>query len=486
LPGLGGGRRAYRLRGDPTKGAALDAPTAPHATAPIDRPEKLTGPARFWDLRRIRIALSITFAISVVVHWFLAPWNLLPPASGVEFKDPAGELSIPVDLLGPEETPPPPEPAPVPETPPEPTPNAGKDGPGKPDAGPKHEKDAGVKLATLDDAGVGEDGGSPLDAGEADGSAISDGGLVAMAEGGAPGSGGPRDPESMFGLQKAVNAGVQNVVLGVNVATIRKHAVGSRMGPILQAIPQWRDFLRGAPATVDPIRDTDWILIYGPSLIHTDKDAVLVRYNVADEAVDKTILSIGKTYDKGGAYDAGVPGVKGALGYADNAQRVFLRPQTRLLVIVPPSHAHEAAITFRKQVPRGPSATEAMRLIVHNPANQISIPGLKFSQAVSEIRIWIIPRSDGGADVFGEGDCSDAAAATESADRLTELLKRQNSIGVKFATRGLLNNAAVIADGSKIKLHLLASAEQLEAILQLAAAAMGAVVAPPAGGASQP
>ena len=105
------------------------------------------------------------------------------------------------------------------------------------------------------------------------------GGLIALADAGAsPGSGGPRDPESMFGLSKVVNAGVQNVVLGVNVQLIRKHPVGARMGPVLQALPQWRDFLKGAQTPVDPIRDTDWILIYGPSLIHTDKDAVLVRY----------------------------------------------------------------------------------------------------------------------------------------------------------------------------------------------------------------
>ncbi|MDF2697052.1 MAG: hypothetical protein K0S65_5435, partial [Labilithrix sp.] len=277
------------------------------------------------------------------------------------------------------------------------------------------------------------------------------------------------------------NAGVQNVVLGVNVALIRKHPVGSRMGPILQAIPQWRDFLKGAPSPVDPIRDTDWILIYGPSLIHTDKDAVLVRYNVSDEAVDGTISSIARTYDKGGAFDAGVPGVKASLGYADNAQRVFLRPQSKLLVIVPHSHAREAALAFRTQVPRGPSAKEAMRLIVHNPANQISIPGLKFSQSLTEIRFWILPRADGGADIYGEGDCTDAAAAIDSADRLTELLKRQNSLGVRFATRGLLNNVVVEADGSKIKLHIVANPEQLEAVLQLAAAALNAQVAPPTG-----
>lgn len=490
LPGFGKGR-GYPLRGDPTRGAALEAPTAPHATSPAAPPARLSGPARFWDGARIRVALALAFTLSLAAHWFVAPWNLLPDTSGIEFKDPEGELTIPVDLLG-EEPPPPPEPAPPPPTPADPTPDSAKDptAPGKPDAGPKivdAGADAAVPLVAVEDAGLvaDADGGAPVDAGEPDGGAPDDAGLVAVADaGGAPGSGGPRDPESMFGLSKVVNAGVQNVVLGVNVALVRRHPVGARMGPVLQALPQWRDFLKGAQSPVDPIRDTDWILIYGPSLIHTDKDAVLVRYNAGDDAVDATIASLARSYDKGGPYDAGVPGVVGSLGYADNAQRVFLRPQSKLLVIVPPSHAHEAAVTFRKQTPRGPPSTEAMRLVVRNPSNQISIPGLRFSQSLKEIRLWVIPRADGGADVYAEGDCTDEEAALDSAERLTELLKRQNSLGVRFATRGLLNNAAVVADGKKIKLHVLATPEQLEAVLQLVAAAVNAQVAPPSTGAA--
>jgi hypothetical protein len=486
LPGLGRGR-AYAFRGDPSRGAAREAPTAPHATSPADRPTKLSGPARFWDGGRVRIALVAAFALSLIAHWYVAPWNLLPPSSGLEFKDVNDPLSIPVDLIG-DDTPPPPESAPEPAKTADLPPSTTKDptAAGAKDAGAKpREVDAGLNLAAFEDAGGGGDGGDVrTDAGDGDAGAADDKGLVAMADGGAPGSNGPRDPESMFGMTKAVNAGVQNVVLGVNIQLIRKHPVGSRMGPILQAIPQWKDFLKGAQSPVDPIRDTDWILIYGPSLIHTDKDAVLVRYTASDEMVDQTIASIAKSYDKGGAFDAGVPGVKASLGWADNAQRVFLRPQSKLLVIVPPSHAREAARTYKTQAPRGPSPREAMRLVVRNPTNQISIPGLKFSASLKEIRLWIMPKADGGADVYAEGDCTDEAAAVDSADRLTELLKRQNSLGVRFATRGLLNKAVVVAEGSKITLHVEATPEQLEAVLQLAGAAVNANIAPPTQGPS--
>ncbi|MBX3227884.1 MAG: hypothetical protein KIT84_23015 [Labilithrix sp.] len=474
-----------RWRGDPTRGAELGAPTAPHAQ-PTAEGSELSGPARFWSLRRARIAFVLALVASSGVHWYVAPWNLLPQTSDVEFKDPAGELAIPVDMLGEEEaTPPPPEPAPPAPAQPEPTPNATDDQntPGKRDAGPPPiVEDAGVPLSTLDAGAEGVDGGEIVDAGveDGDGGLDSDAGLVAaLGDAGTPGADGPRDPAAMFGLSKIVNTGVQNIVLGVNTTLVRQHPVGGRLGPVLMALPQWRDFFKGSTTTFEPVRDSEWILIYGPSLIRTEKDAMLVKYNVDDAIVDRTISDVTKASPKGGPFDAGVPGVKASLGFADRSERVFLRPQPHLMVIVPPSHGHEAALVFKKQTPKGPSPAEAMRLIVKNPSQQIAIRGLKFAESLSEIRLWIIPRDDGGADVYAEGDNTDAEAAADNAERLNELLRNVNSIGVRIATRGLLNQAKVDADGKKIKLHVVATQEQLEAILQLVAASLNVTLPPP-------
>lgn len=479
--------------GDPTQGADLIAPTAPHARPSAEEPEKLSGPAKFWSVRRVRTALFVATAISLCIHWYLTPWRLLPSSSGIELKDPGGELAIPVDFITDEPPAPatPPPPAPV-EPPPVPVEKAtDPNAPAAHDAGPpKKPKDAGVPLAVDLDAGA-------LDASdESDASTLFTDGGVALAEdggSGAPGAHGPRDPASMFGLSKVVNTGTVNVVLGVNIAVIRKHPVGGRIGPVLAAIPQWRDFLKGAQQAVDPIQDVDWILIYGPSLIHTEKDAVLVKYNASDAAMDRAIEGITKLYDKHGTFESGVPGIRGTLGYADNAVRAFMRPQSHLLVIVPESHTREAAQVFSKQTPKGPPPKEAMRLVVKNPSNQIAIRGLKFASSITEIRLWIVPRDndagpDGGADIYAEGDCTEEEACADSADKLTEVIKNQNSIGVRIATRGIFNNAKVLAEGKKLKLHVEANQEQLEAVLQLVAAAVNVNVPPPpgAGGAAIP
>jgi hypothetical protein len=300
----------------------------------------------------------------------------------------------------------------------------------------------------------------------------------------APGAAGPRDPGAMIGLPGLISAGTVNVTLVVNIAVIRTNPIGARMGPLLYGIPQWNDFMKGSQSTVDPIKDTDWILIYGPSLIHTDRDAVIVHYSISDDIVDQAVESIAKRYDKGGAFDAGVPGVKASLGHADNAERVFLRGQPHVLTIVPKDKATDfAKLMKRSSIKPKVIAGEALRLVVKDPWKQISIPGLKFSQSLKEIRLWIIPRaSDGGADVYIEGDCTDEAAAVDAADALTDLIKRQNTIIVRAATRGLLNNAKVEANGTHINSHVSASQEQLEALLQGVGAMLGANIAPPAGG----
>lgn len=469
------------LRGDARRGAADEAPTAPHATAPVDA-HKPGGPARFWDRRRLRLVLVLSSLLSLIVHAIVTPYDLVPDRNAIELKDVDGELGIPVDLLG-EEVPEPPPPPPTVAPEPTPTdPNASLPAKTR-DAGvPKKEPvDAGAPLAKPRDAGGDVlDGSVPTDGGEGDGGASDGGELVASADAGASGGGqGPSDPGSMIGMRGLLAAGEINVTLLVNVAVIRKDPIGARLGPVLTSLPQWRDFLKGSQAAIEPIRDTDWILIYGPSLIHTDRDAVIVHYNVPDAVVDRAVDVIAQSYDRGGPFDAGVPGVRASIGHADNAERVFLRVQPQVLVVVPKKNAVDFAKAMRR-APISPKVRpgEAMRLVVKDPWKQVAIPGLRFSQSVKEIRMWIVPTASGTADVFLEGDTTDEASAVQTAADLTEVLRRQNAGFVRIVTRGLLNDAKVEAEGTRMKLVIHATPEQMKAVFNAVAAMTGAQVEP--------
>ncbi len=463
----------FDFRGDPRIGAGEAAPTAPHATAPVRRDE--SGPARFWNASRARVMLLL-IVLALALHAPLTPWDV-DLGFKIEAKDVDGELSIPVDLVADDEPEKKEEPEPAPVGP---GPND-KPGPNARDAGPIP-RDAGHDAESLaTDAAVPNmtDGGAPSDAGTADAGELD--GAIATADGGAVPGGGPHDAAGLIGLKSLVDTGPQNIVLVVNVAAIRSHPLAQRIGNVLVVIPQWREFL-GAGVPFNPVQETDWIFIYGPSLRHTDRDAVLVRYTAPDATVDAVVDAIAKRsndrHEPGGPfgpYDAGVPGVKATTGHADNAARVFLRPAPGLLVIAPPKHAYAAAKAYRT-VPKRPSAAnEALRLTVKNPSQQVAVPFLRFSDHLKELRLWIVPDSSGGADVFVEGDCDDESVAPQIAQELTDLLKDLNNKGVQIGpfkvtvsttTKHLLDNAVVTADGKHIELHVKASPEQLDAVLR--------------------
>ena len=490
-PGDSASARAAR------EGAAPSAPTAPHAGDAAES-QAPTGPSRFWASPRARLAFAGALLASLAIHYIFSPFALLPDSGGITFKDVDDELTIPVELMAVEA---PAEPPPKPPEPPPPTstpaaePTAGKSfrdaaPPERPDASRLAALDAGARDAAPHDADAADDaevaeagaeGGAPAGDGDAGDAGATDGGAVAVGPSGVRDGGAPK-----VGFAGLVTAGPTNVRLLLNVALIRQHPVGAKMGPLLNGIPQWADFMKGTQTLVDPVRDTDWILIYGPSLIHTERDAIFVHYGLPDAVVDRAIAEVTKKYAKGGPYDAGVPGVAASLGHADQAERVFLRAQPHEAAVVPPSKAHDfVALLRQRSVDPGLRPGEALRLIVRDPYRQVAVPGLKFPDAMTELRLWVVPRADGGAEVYADGECKGEAEAADVAERTREMISRQNaSVLVKIATRGILNNVDIRVSGNVVKTHLSASREQTEGILQVVAAQMGVQL--PAPGAPTP
>jgi hypothetical protein len=446
------------------------APTAPHATPPEKRAGfwKASGPERFWDRRRIRYVLAGAVLLSGAAHYAAVPFSLLPQEK-FEVREVEGETSIPIDML--EDTPPPPEPPPAPEKPPEENAEGDKAHAGLRDAGADAPHDAAPD-AKKKDADLEGDAEVALME-DASASSLADAAVASREDGGVPGANGPRDPTALVGAAGNAQAGPALVQLLVNMAEIRKNPVGTRLGPLLSAIPQWDDFMQGT--NVDPVRDTDWVLITGPSLIHTERDVILVHYSASDALVDHAIQIVSKKYDRGGPFDAGVPGVKAALGHADRAPRVFLRPQTHVLAVVPPDFANTAARTLKgAHISAHVRPGEAMRLVLKTPSRPFpAIPA-----SISEMRLWIVPRPDGGADVFGEGDTPDAAACSAAVAQLRKVIRTQNSIMVRMVTGGLLDTVDITEDGSTVRLRAPVTPEQLETILNLVSSQLGVTLPP--------
>jgi len=306
--------------------------------------------------------------------------------------------------------------------------------------------------------------------------------------GGGAGWGGSNDPGIMTG---APESGPPNIVLIVNARATRSHPIGARVGPLLSGIEQWDEFMKGT--SIDPVKDGEWLLIYGPSLYNTTRDAIVIHYNVNDAVVEHAIDLIRQRSHNGAGYDAGVPGVRATLGHADKAPRVFLQfPQSHVVAVVPVDAAHKQAAHWSKnaqvlmgKIPQG----AAVWLKVMQPSNHMKDPDGDpvVPPSVSQLVLWVTPNADGTADVRAEGTCPDAASADAAALKLREFFKRQNAGLVRAITRGLItpleqeraaSGEGVRAEGTKVRLYLRPTQEQLEAILTAVAFKLGVSLTP--------
>jgi hypothetical protein len=448
------------LEGEPKRralgdGAAQAAPTAPHATPALDGSKrKRSGPERFWSRRSLRLSLALI--LSLIAHYAAFPIEL---PHGFEVKDVEGEAVIPVDVLAGEEPPPPPPEVPAPP-------------PAAPDKTDEEKaREAAAAAAARADAGAGHDAGAVQDAGPEDAEASDGAPRDAAADGGASDA-ALAVAEADAGANAIVGESLLSdknlVTVIVNAEVIRQHPVGARMGFLLRGIPQWDEFMSGTD--IDPVRDTDWVQIMGPSLINTANDIILIHYSASDAVVDHAVAVVGRKYDRGGRFDVGVPGVKATLGHADRAERVFLRPQPHVLAVVPPADAKRDARQLaagRVRAQNHPGEAVYVKLVnPHHPIPEVP-------EAITESRLRAVPRPDLGVDVFMEGDTKDAAEAAETADNVRRIVRRHNDPFTALLTHGLFDHVEVTAEGAVVKVHMVVTLDQIETLTALVAGFLG-------------
>jgi hypothetical protein len=274
-----------------------------------------------------------------------------------------------------------------------------------------------------------------------------------------------------------VQADTVLVMVIVNAEVIRKNPVGAKMGFLLRGIPQWDEFMSGT--SIDPVRDTDWVMISGPSLVNTAHDVVMVHYSATDAVVDHAVDVVSKKYEgHGGPFDAGVPGVKAMLAHADRAERVILRPQSHVLLVVPPNVAERTARQLRTaRVPAHVRPGEAAYIKFVRPHRAMP----EIPDTITELRLKVIPRTDDGADLFIDGDTKDEETATRAARDVRAVIRDHNSFLVALATGSLLDGVEVTTEGTVVKAHVTASKQQLTMLLNVVSGMLGVPSPAPSG-----
>jgi hypothetical protein len=238
----------------------------------------------------------------------------------------------------------------------------------------------------------------------------------------------------------------------VNFVEARKHPSSGRADAAIRGAPAWRAF-----PTIDPIADIDWMTQH--------EDDMLVFHNAPDAKIDAAIAQIARPTV------VQAPNVKAWRGIVNGADIVFLRAQSHYVRIAPARHLDQALREITAGPPASPAfhANEAVRLKILHPAGSYSVP-----VDISEARIWIDSVvADASADIYGEADCPSPAAAAADAVAIAEEIKRNNSLGVRVLTAGLLNKVDITTDGNKVKMHVHATQQQIDSVVPLAARYFG-------------
>jgi hypothetical protein len=251
----------------------------------------------------------------------------------------------------------------------------------------------------------------------------------------------------------AARSGESKLAVLVNVEAFRASTAGRQLGPVVAALTHKQDF--------DHIDDLGvaWVLFTGPSMERSAHGTLLMFCTASDAKIDHW-LDARRSDPHGGSVDAGPPGVHAVVGRADGAARVFMRPQSHVVAMVPPELATEAARVLQSaRIPAHADPGEAFRFRARHPQHTMS----ELPASITEVRFWIAPRKDQGADFFLEGD---TPGATMVAQQLQDFLDKEVDVSVRNATLGVFDHPEITATGDVAKMHIRATEAQLWAIMQ--------------------
>lgn len=277
------------------------------------------------------------------------------------------------------------------------------------------------------------------------------------------------DPVALAGKASKMVESNAKLSLILYAEQIREHPVGQRIGKILPKLPQWRDFF--GDASLDAVRDFDRFFMAGPSFYYSDQVVVVLQHNTKGDQVKQAIDRLVK---RKGRWLEGTR-VPAALAFADRAERLFVLPSEKLVMVVPPKLQKQALSATGLSIPRGKG--EALVATVSKPSKSFWQLGLDIPESVHDAKIRISALSQGRVkiELSALEDSEEGAHATahqlsrsinSMVDGLRGLSNALDWIGFGGMTRGAkLPRVNLRAKGVEIRGEVTLTEEQANFIL---------------------
>jgi len=263
-----------------------------------------------------------------------------------------------------------------------------------------------------------------------------------------------------------------NVKLLVMNDRIRGLPLAPRIGKILAGLPQWRSFF--GPTGLDPIQDIERIYVAGPQFRASADVVAVLEYRVETKVMRSALDALVNREPKGEWYGGPVPAARAR---ADRADRVFVLPKGRLLMMVPP-HLKDDAVAKAPglSLPRagGPAAVVAFVATPWRALLGLRSP-VEIPRSIRSVSLSVIPTDDGGAVVEIDATDESPEHAADHAGLLTRAINavtQQNlgSVGSFLfgsQTLSLVDPVTLRADGAHVRGTAKVTPRQLSRLLGL-------------------
>ncbi|WP_156865063.1 hypothetical protein [Pajaroellobacter abortibovis] len=256
------------------------------------------------------------------------------------------------------------------------------------------------------------------------------------------------------------------MTLCINFKAARSHPLGARAGHLLEAIPEWKEWIGDMPIHV--MEHIDWLVLFSPSLTSYAQNAIILGYSASSDAlVDQFLEQVTQRLYPSRSFDNTKQGVYTVMGTLHQSPHVFMKAPSRLLLIGPAEFAplfaklYASFSSFPLKAQKGQSDDLAF-LSLHRPSRGIPM----LSKAIREFRFFIkMHQWTHHITLEGEGDCKSEAEAPRASRMLMEFIQSYNSLPLRLLTHGLLDGVKIEAKGSSLHLHLPVTEKQLEALL---------------------
>ncbi len=250
-----------------------------------------------------------------------------------------------------------------------------------------------------------------------------------------------------------------NVSMLLHMAVLRDRApaFAAQLGPAMSRIRQWSVFFDGSG--LDPVQDTNDILIAGPQMHDTRQIVAIV--NLSSKAASAKAVVSSMVSHAGGGWDDGDPPMAHAT--IDGVQRYFLMPSMGVVLVIPKDALAQAKGLKAPKFPKN-SNGEAIVVRLKDPWRALYGVPFVIPQTLSWVRISITMEKDGSGTLHLDAEDSDSTSATQDAVTLTQGVESASTVKLGGLTIRVMDPIEFQGDGSMVRATLHVNATQLQAI----------------------